>query len=172
MSGYKNNAGDSGSYVNGYGPNAYGRPDEYGMHEKQGEASQYYNDSRTVVDNTPYDEDKQRGIMDHFYKKPDPNYSGTYGTDYEPKFDVRLASYGYRKYKKSKERKDYEMYYQNQGYYPQNGGYHAHGGGYYPHGQSEYYNQGSSRHRGPSQSMPEIHGYEDTYPNHQNARHH
>ncbi|KAJ1735314.1 hypothetical protein LPJ72_001931 [Coemansia sp. Benny D160-2] len=51
-------------------------------------------------------------VMDFFYKKPDPNYAGTYGTDYEPQISktrvalaaaaVATVAYGFSKFKQDR----------------------------------------------------------------------
>ncbi|KAJ2460782.1 hypothetical protein GGF42_000618 [Coemansia sp. RSA 2424] len=67
---------------------------EKGQH-LHGESASYDNipgyapsEGHTVYDNQnghQYSDDtKDRGVADYFYKKPDPSYSGTYGTDYHP----------------------------------------------------------------------------------------
>ncbi|KAJ2385357.1 hypothetical protein GGI23_006728 [Coemansia sp. RSA 2559] len=64
--------------------------------------------------------DKERDLMDFFYKKPDPNYSGLYGADYEPQISktkvavaaaaVVAVAYGFSKYKSNKRENLYRQY--------------------------------------------------------------
>ncbi|KAJ2468037.1 hypothetical protein GGI02_003823, partial [Coemansia sp. RSA 2322] len=60
-------------------------------HAPAGESAAYDNhpapsESQTVYDQWPNKagDDTDRGLADYFYKKPDPSYTGTYGTDYRP----------------------------------------------------------------------------------------
>ncbi|KAJ1822704.1 hypothetical protein IWW57_006025 [Coemansia sp. S610] len=70
---------------------------------------------------------KDRGFTDYFYKKPDPTYTGTYGTDYQPELSktkvftataaVVALFYGVSKYRskqKEKEKRKKYVKYTNQ----------------------------------------------------------
>ncbi|KAJ1667833.1 hypothetical protein EV178_001030 [Coemansia sp. RSA 1646] len=68
--------------------------------------------------------DRDRGLMDFFYKKPDPTYSGLYGTDYEPQISktkvavatvaMAAVAYGFSRYRRGKrednQNRKYEKY--------------------------------------------------------------
>ncbi|KAJ2911259.1 hypothetical protein GGI21_000042 [Coemansia aciculifera] len=72
--------GESATYDNipGYAPSESQTVyDNQGQHQQRRSGHQYSSD-----------ETKDRGIADYFYKKPDPSYSGTYGTDYHAEISV------------------------------------------------------------------------------------
>ncbi|PIA17076.1 hypothetical protein COEREDRAFT_80783 [Coemansia reversa NRRL 1564] len=146
------------SYHHGYGPSGsyiapIGRSDE----KMAGEASSYdllhdniesqtlYNaqSQQQIVDvdrrNDNYNNrTNERGFKDFFYKKPDPSYSGLYGTDYEPqisKSKVAVAAataaallFGYSQHRKRKENsRRFEKYTRSYEGYGNNRSYEGYG---------------------------------------------
>ncbi|KAJ1995267.1 hypothetical protein GGI26_000469 [Coemansia sp. RSA 1358] len=105
-----------------------GRPDEKEALKPAGESANYDNlspPSETAYEgptdgknahgrnrNKVHENDHERGLMDFFYKKPDPSHSGTCSADYEPqisKTKVALATaamaavvFGISKYRRNK----------------------------------------------------------------------
>ncbi|KAJ2162436.1 hypothetical protein GGF46_000677 [Coemansia sp. RSA 552] len=89
-------------------------------------------------DRRHHEGDMERGIADFFYKKPDPSYSGTYGTDYEPQLSktkvvaatatVALAMFGLSQYRRNKDKqKRYERYAQEEhGRHGRHGSHRSH----------------------------------------------
>ncbi|KAJ2036470.1 hypothetical protein H4S03_003621, partial [Coemansia sp. S3946] len=78
---------------------------------------------------------KDRGMSDYFYKKPDPSYSGTYGTDYQPEISktkvltatavVAALFYGVSRYRTKQKEKEKRK---RHGKYPHAHGHHGHRG--------------------------------------------
>ncbi|KAJ2493637.1 hypothetical protein IWW37_000503 [Coemansia sp. RSA 2050] len=98
-------------------PVLYGESASYDNLPPPSEAQTAY-DRRT---NQHAEYSKDRGFSDYFYKKPDPSYSGTYGTDYQPELSktkvftataaVVALFYGVSKYRaKQKEKEKRKRY--------------------------------------------------------------
>ncbi|KAJ2000714.1 hypothetical protein GGI04_004044, partial [Coemansia thaxteri] len=96
-------------------------------HAPAGESAAYDNhpapsESQTVYDQWPNKagDDTDRGLADYFYKKPDPSYTGTYGTDYRPEISktkvvtafaaAAALLYGISRFRREKEKKKHRKY--------------------------------------------------------------
>ncbi|KAJ1895588.1 hypothetical protein LPJ66_004505 [Kickxella alabastrina] len=130
-----------------------GRQDEYRSEKVNNSQGYNTNHNGQPAYQHHSQQDGERNFKDHFYKKPDPNYSGLYGTDYTPEVSkirvaavataaVAAAAWLYRDYKKSRDNKRNDRYQHNM-----------------PGHKSQH-------RRNNSNSAPGIRSYEDTYGHH------